>query len=426
MEMLESWIKGLQSPDPAERIKAGNALETWAFAASNSERASLARLKQDLPILLATLKDPKRLVRLRAVRILSALGPLETDAIAAVVEVFHRHAKDEVLRDDALSTLGWLGPGALPFLWDLWRAKMTRPRYRKRVLSAASYIGPEALPLILEGFKKKNPDYWVTVKEALGMLESRFPCDLVSVLRAALDRPEPLLRINAAGLLIARAPEFSRQAVDCIRRFLCHRKPVLREAAIDALHDAASGMSTFHGKCASDALAAIREGVPRAPEGVQDALPELLTLLKDQNPRARQQAIQIVSQLGPRGKEAVPLLVDIILHDPTECFEVPFSTMAAEALGGIGPTARAAVPALTQMLDDDQTTMPTGIPKSLFAAVALGKIGPAARPALPALRRLLQRTIPQLQHNVVEALAQIEGPGERQPWWRNLLARWRR
>jgi HEAT repeat protein len=152
----------------------------------------------------------------------------------------------------------------------------------------------------------------------------------------------------------------------------------------------------------------------------------LLTLLKDEDPRTRQRAIHIVSQLGPRGEEAVPILVDIVLHDPSECFEVPVSTMAAEALGRIGPAARAAVPALTQMLEDDQPTMPTGIPKSLFAAVALGKIGPAARPALPALRRLVERTIPELQHNVAEALAQIEGPDEGQPWWRNLLARWRR
>jgi hypothetical protein len=112
------------------------------------------------------------------------------------------------------------------------------------------------------------------------------------------------------------------------------------------------------------------------------------------------------------------------LHQ-TDSFDVPFSTMSAEALGSIGPAAGAAVPALTQMLEDDRPTMPTGIPSSLFAAIALGKTGPQARPALHALRRLLDRTIPDLQHNVVEALAQIQATGDGERWRSHLPAWWR-
>jgi HEAT repeat protein len=57
---------------------------------------------------------------------------------------------------------------------------------------------------------------------------------------------------------------------------------------------------------------------------------------------------------------------------------------AAMALGGIGPAAKAAVPALIEALNDK------GFNVRYWAATSLGQIGPAAKDAVPALIEALK------------------------------------
>src|SRR5262249_38295799 len=151
MDGIASLLLLLQNADPKKRVPAARALEKLALPGRTPDPPILEALKQGIPIFLAALKDSERLVRLCSVRTLSQLGPFESDAIAAVVELFHSHAKDEVMRDDVLATIGQMGPKALLFLWQLWKTRKLGKRWRTRVLSSAKYIGPEALPLILEG-----------------------------------------------------------------------------------------------------------------------------------------------------------------------------------------------------------------------------------------------------------------------------------
>lgn len=111
------------------------------------------------------------------------------------------------------------------------------------------------------------------------------------------------------------------------------------------------------------------------------------------------------------GEPSVPGLLDI-LNGPDPDMRV----CAAEALGGIGPGARAAVPALVRalrandpVLDDKARILRD------HAIVALGKIGAAARPAVPALNRLLDVALRSRKDAfgsdewpLVEALARID------------------
>ena len=57
---------------------------------------------------------------------------------------------------------------------------------------------------------------------------------------------------------------------------------------------------------------------------------------------------------------------------------------AVVALGKIGPEAKDAVPALTELLNDKNENVRSA------AAIALGGIGPAAKSAVPALTKLLK------------------------------------
>ncbi|HEY7310058.1 MAG TPA: HEAT repeat domain-containing protein [Gemmataceae bacterium] len=384
MKDIASLLLQLQGTDPKKRVQAARILENLALKERTPPPSILEALKQGISIFLAALKDSERLVRLCSVRTLSQLGPFDSEAVAAVVELFHRDAKDEVMREDVLATLGEMGPKALPFLWQLWKTRGLEKHWKIRVLCSAKFIGPEALPLILQGFRMKHSDYWNTVRGSIEFIELQFHYDVIPALRTALNSPKPLLSLNAGGLLMVRCPETSREVVGRVRRFVVHPDKDICEAALRALG--------------------------RAGDGMEDALPELLTRLKDEEPLIRELAIEGIGRLGPKAREAVPLLADIVLHDPTDRWGYPFSKMAAQALSVIGPEAAEAVPALIQMLQDDRPTAPTGIPNSIFAAHALGSIGPAARSAVPALNELYRRTFPELRHNVANALEHIRGP----------------
>jgi hypothetical protein len=80
----------------------------------------------------------------------------------------------------------------------------------------------------------------------------------------------------------------------------------------------------------------------------------------------------------------------------------PGRGLAAEALGRLGPEARAAVPALAAAASDP-------LPEVRWRAIwALGRIGPAAGAAVPVLRAALSD--PEVCWRAAEALGGI-GPG---------------
>ncbi|HKI37754.1 MAG TPA: HEAT repeat domain-containing protein [Gemmataceae bacterium] len=118
------------------------------------------------------------------------------------------------------------------------------------------------------------------------------------------------------------------------------------------------------------------------------AVPALSAVLKEEDKKELVEAA--VTSLGKMGQPAVPPLIDALKNkaaapnkdkkkgpapaDPTAFVR----TKAAEALGNIGPKAKAAVPALTDALRDANVRTE--------AAIALGNIGPDAKDAVPALQ----------------------------------------
>jgi hypothetical protein len=86
-------------------------------------------------------------------------------------------------------------------------------------------------------------------------------------------------------------------------------------------------------------------------------------------------AFQVLCQLGPEGKAAVPGLVRM-LEDPN----AGLRDLASRILAEIGP---ASVPALIQTLSKEDEAV------KVMAAATLERIGAGARPAIPALRATL-------------------------------------
>ena len=135
---------------------------------------------------------------------------------------------------------------------------------------------------------------------------------------------------------------------------------------------------------------------------VPGAIDLLITLIHDPDERVRGSAVGSIYYYGAAGKKAVPDLITA-LGNPQDYFVY---LGAATTLGGIGPEASPAVPALVHMV---QTA---GDLEKQYPLEALGKIGPAAREAVPALMQFLN-AIPkgnwtnELQKDCLKALNSI-------------------
>ena len=149
-------------------------------------------------------------------------------------------------------------------------------------------------------------------------------------------------------------------------------------------------------------------------------------------------AAAALHDLGPRGAEAVPVLINVLqgeLEIPPDAVGRSCEEMAARTLAAVGAEAKKAVPVLLEMeLEDadDQTRVavavalwkidqhPSAIPRLIallgeerrtarFATlVALEEeIGPAGAPAAPAIRELLDSDDPWIRQRAAAALWRV-------------------
>jgi HEAT repeat protein len=205
--------------------------------------------------------------------------------------------------------------------------------------------------------------------------------------------------------------------------------------AVPVLIDQLGDESDEHRQEAADTLVAIG----------QPAVGPLSRALADADPTCRTIAARALGEIGAAAKKAAPALVEAltdpvpearlaaaealwlvdqdaagvpVLAEGLAAKDIPTRQLCARLLAHIGPSARAAVPALIKSLGDEshldvatdrellRRLMNTGrdsdgnprlpvdvrSPVRSFAAAALARIGPDARPAVPALKALLRRT----------------------------------
>ncbi len=150
------------------------------------------------------------------------------------------------------------------------------------------------------------------------------------------------------------------------------------------------------------------------------AVPLLIRTLHDPEPRIRWFAIEALALIGPTAKAAVPALIEALRSKDVaaagiirgigmfmfgEMDDGPIRLIAAEALGRIGPDAKAAIPDLIAAMGDPDSRV------RAEAARALGGIGPDAAAAIPDLVRLLTRSHPAPAAEwAKESLTQIGTP----------------
>jgi HEAT repeat protein len=191
--------------------------------------------------------------------------------------------------------------------------------------------------------------------------------DSISLDIQGLKNENARVRIRAVEDLVNNASEQTRKAI-----------PALIEALKDTDQFVRRGAALALGKIPGDR---------------QVAVPALIEALQDKDESVRESAARSLGSIGQKPESAVPALLAALQEDRGPRQE------AMDALIKFGPAARTTVPALIVMLKEDDLTW--------FAARVLGGIGPDAQAAAPALANALRGTTDERRLEAADALAKI-------------------
>jgi HEAT repeat protein len=143
------------------------------------------------------------------------------------------------------------------------------------------------------------------------------------------------------------------------------------------------------------------------------ALPVLNDLLNnaEEDPRPRVQAMLILWRLKQPGEPMIPALCTIVKDDKN-----PAGVQALDVLGEMGPAAKQALPDLVQLLDNPNLPMigrEWGPAHRAAVIRTIGRMGPEAGPAVPKLLALFENNkYNTLRKEVARALAEIGPPAK--------------
>jgi len=309
----------------------------------------------------------------------------------------------------ALAELGPKAGPAVPHLKPLLAHQ--DPEVRMQALAALGEIGPAAQPLVPEviaALQDEAGGVRYAAAFALGRIGTS--PEAKAALEETLKQDDAFLRMVSAWAIARNNPDDRaavERAVELILQAFKSQDVHLRRAAARVAVDVEVPVE----KVAPLLVAALRdqdaEVVGNAIEALSQLGPKALRQINEvlDNRELRPYAIRLIQRMGAKAESAVPALVRL-LGEPAEAEEeVMFKQEVQFALAAIGPAAADAVPALVGSLRSAQD------PIRASAAFALGKIGPAARAAVPFLRENLRSGNPIVRLACVRALLQIQ-PGE--------------
>ncbi|WP_406695840.1 HEAT repeat domain-containing protein [Singulisphaera sp. Ch08] len=421
--LIDRLFDLLGKPDERVRARAGAALQEIGSELN--------------PRLVRTLTDPKtpRLIKVEVLRVLAeehGLGPMDfkepnplgpelREAILTLRALLHDD-EDEV-RSAARRLLALddvTGETAARFLLDT--AREEDPDEWEFFDQAAEALESPVVGVLVEGLKDPDDEVRTVAAHALASLAEKLPdgddepagenatpeevevhqqdlrrrSQAVDALVAALKDSDTQVRWAAAWALYVLG---SDRAIPALIEMAKDKTTRVRTGARIRITPVLGGGNG--NRCESSANGEfVRVGAIQALGGfgalAAPAVPALTDALRDDDPLTRWFAAAVLAEIGPMAKGAVPELI-ALLRSKDELPPAPspvgfrmmrgkhdrLAVMAAEALGKIGPDARAAVVSLTEALVDPDEVL------RCVAAEALGGIGADAEAAVPSLIRAL-------------------------------------
>jgi HEAT repeat protein len=325
-------------------------------------------LERDAPLgaLIAVLHSNDFSTRMRAVDFIGERGEAAEEAVPALIkalEVYH-------LRESALHALMKIGPhasAAIPALFKALTAYPEQPATRWLAAHALANIGEAAIPTLKKGTDSDN-------------LYERLWC------HAALAKIEgpgsPHLQVLAEAMT-SQGKTTSLEAVSGLTMMGPAAKSVLPQiiAAMDSPTTPKTDLAVLLAGMGKDA----------AP-----AVPQLVGLLDDSNPMARQRAAYALSQIG--GADLRPAVSGLTRMLTAK--EGYVREMAATTLGTAGPTAKQATGALIERLHDQDERVRAA------SATAVGEIAPTDAAVQRALVAAMKDASGRVRSAVAPVLAE--------------------
>jgi HEAT repeat protein len=327
-----------------------------------------------LPILSELLQDPNPVVR---ARIMGALADRGSDAMQLLIEALD---KDETAFWACL-ILAEIGPDAkeaVPALAEL--LEHDAHGVRREAILALAAIGKDAAPAADKLTELCDcPINAVPAIYALGSI-GKVSDDVKSKLIEKAKGDDPVAKTVSAWALAKLHPDderFTRRAATLLVEALQSDDEQVRLAAAKALESLDADpeivrpilMGALDSADEDTLLVMLDALVAIGPEIV----PRLITALERENAQHRHYVCYMIGELGPAAAPATEALAKL-LGDAESNTRIE----AALALAEIGPSAEAAVPALTKALEHEG-------PVRFAASYALGRIGAKAIKAKPAL-----------------------------------------
>lgn len=355
-----------------------------------------------IPILIADLKDKFSPVRRAAAGVLEDLGRKAEPAIPALL-VALRDGKPSV-RESAVQALARVGPQSNKValaLVDALGDESVRSAATQTLFGSDSN---EIIPALVDKLSSRDPQVRWAAHLVLIQISSKLP-KVLPALEASLASPSANAREMAAQALGGISKTTERERIEIWQLVEDINDPAGRGRG-----DAFQVLWEFNGNW-RDSVGAIGRRLEDSNEHVRgeavkalgrlgflavDTLPALIKATHDNDREVAILATDALGEIGRARKElVVPALIEVLDRD-----DPPFTDAAALALAKVDPTrAKAAVPVLIEILEERGSR---DFAADDFTAVAraLGGIGPDAQQAVPALLDTWKRSAIYSHHTV--------------------------
>lgn len=284
------------------------------------------------------------------------------------------------------------------------------PESMPRWLAVMKSSGPAASG-VADAFQDVAPSTSTPISDLLEVLQAgEPPAQLLAIERLARIKPVSPELVDALGRALSGDILVGEKAAATLGEFdppALRAVPALIQAFI--LYNSLEAVKRM-GPPAIPALAGILKDGAVEPRrraaralgfmGVQACDFLVRALSTDSNEFVRQSAAEALGRLGPSGKASIPALIEA-LNDNNAGVRL----IAAAALGSMAVVARPAIPALILAVGRD----------NYHAVTALGRFGPAASEALPVLKKAMTSRNDFIRKAAVEAIGRIELPTRETP-----------
>jgi len=383
-------------------------LEDKNLSVGSMAQITLVRIgKPAMPALLEVFKDQSRdgLVRTRAVHIIGSIGADATEAIPDLIKALG----EDSIASSASTALGDMGKAALPSILEALKSEDKETQAgAARALGQMGPEAEEAIPILRRALKGFDIGFRVRAAKALIQLHPK-DREALAALIGLLTGTTEEVRTDAMYALRDVGSD-AREAITALEAILkeedervtaanviLHIQPTHKAALAVILEDLKNDRPQHWTFTALEHLG------PLAHEGV----PSLVLLLKNEQEFVVDQTVQALGKIGPAAKEAVPALIEALKNRkniwivnalgeigspeavPTliELSKDPdpkIRQYSATALGLIGRASDATVPALLEALKDKDDDV------RAHAIMALGEIKPEAKITLPHFQEALK------------------------------------